>query len=122
MTGFMNSNVDEFLAHAGVKGMKWGKRKAVESAPLSGKKLAKAQKKYDKKVKKNWVKTYNETAAYANDVLIPKINKKYAGVDFSNLNDPKIKKTYDKYVNEYDSMFNKAYDKKVSELFGERPS
>lgn len=126
---------EDFIEHYGVPGMKWGVRKSRQElrgygtssnqsrrARKSEKKVAKAQKRYDRKLKKNWASAYNSAADYANQELIPKINKKYEKYDFSDLNTPSKKRAYDRYINEYTDSFNKRYDEIVIEMFGKRPS
>ena len=101
------------LMHYGKKGMRWGQRRAVKK---QAKTLKKNQDAWDDNVKKNWHNAYNAAADHANKVLIPQINKKYKGV---NLLDPKNNAKYEK---EYEAMFDKVYQQKFSDLFGDRPS
>ena len=54
----------------------------------------------------------------ANEKLIPKINKKYEGVNF---NDPKNSAIEAKYDKECNTEFNKLYAKHFVDTFGERP-
>lgn len=131
------------LYHFGVKGMKWGVRRNRSTTTSNGKtgsrqsfkekrivkkeekqkakNLKKAQKDWDKNYEKNYVKAYNNAADIANKKLIPEINKKYANVDFSNLNDPKVKAVYEKYINEYEEQFNSVFQKQYDEIVGKRP-
>lgn len=90
------TDVADFIKHHGVKGMKWGQRRAV-------KKLAKADKKWEKKQLSfnTVVKVYNGAAAKANADL-PKINKKYEGKNL--ISDNKARERYDQ---ELVSNFNK---------------
>lgn len=134
----MKQPSDSFLAHYGVLGMKWGKRSGnanvnggsvkKKAAQLTkdqiakDKKLAKDQKAYDKNVNANWWKAHNEAAAYANDVLIPQINKKYEKFDFTKSDiDPKIKAVEDKYFKEYDEGWEKVMNTTMDQMFGKRP-
>lgn len=108
---------DHSFTHYGVKGMRWGVRKQPEQkvAYSTDRTVRKAQKKYDRNLKRNWHKAYNKAADYANKVLIPEINKKYSSADLKN------EATYKKYVNEYYKKFDKVYQQEVKNMFGERP-
>ncbi len=100
------------LWHYGVKGMRWGIRRTPEQLGhrREQKRLRKAQRAYDKKTKKNWHKAYNKAAEYANQVIIPKLNKKWEG----RYDDPG-------YQKEYEKEFGKAYTQEWLKMFGERP-
>lgn len=127
------------LYHYGVKGMKWGIRKDHPKQQITKKpnkkvtimnkrqqkkqekELVKKQKEWDDNVNKNWNKAYNRAADYSEKHIIPKINKKYENYDFSNLNDPKVKKIHDQYVKEYEKEFDAVFNNTLLDMFGERP-
>ena len=66
---------DEFLEHFGVKGMKWGVRRAEKRTARSDRKFAKAGAS-----NRVWLKTYNQAASRMNSEHIERIN-----------NDPRFK-------------------------------
>ena len=110
------------LMHFGIKGMRWGVRRYQNkdgSLTPAGKK--KYQKKWDKNYRKNYVLVYNKTADYANTKLIPELNKKYKNYNFSNLNDPKVKRIYDNYVDEYYTKLQDFFDTSMRDIIGYRP-
>ncbi|ALY08694.1 hypothetical protein FDH65_gp07 [Arthrobacter phage Circum] len=93
-----NSKVDEVLAHYGVVGMKWGRRKATdESSGTSrkeAKKIAKADAKWERKSSQSYMKVYNQAADRMNNGGIEKFNNnsKYKDKDLSK--DRKLEKEY----------------------------
>jgi hypothetical protein len=103
---------EEFLAHHGVKGMKWGVTKAdgsrVEVSKKDYKWIKKATRKYP-------MDAYNRAASKMNDGEIDRINGKreYQNVDML---DPKNKRVADKYYNEYSTAMTKALNDSVKEL------
>ena len=104
------------LIHHGVKGMKWGvRRKQDELDRLAGRayKIETLEN-----GDKNWHLAYNKAVNEANEKLIPKLNKKYEGVNF---NDPKNAAIEAKYDKEGNTEFNKLYAKHFVDTFGERP-
>ena len=110
------------LIHFGIKGMRWGVRRYQNkdgSLTPAGKK--KYQKKWDKNYRKNYVSVYNKTADYANEKLIPEMNKKYKNYNFSDLNDPKVKRIYDNYVNEYQTKLQDFFNTSMRDIIGDRP-
>lgn len=82
---------------------------------MSARQLKKKQKAYDKNVRKNWYKAYNNAANIANTKLIPEINSKYSPEDL------KDKKILEKYHAEYQRRFNEIYQMEFDKMFGARP-
>ena len=122
--------MNDELIHYGIKGMRWGVRKSrVSSTGTKSntrdkkeiKAIKKEQKKWDKNVRKNGYKAYNKTIQEVNDTLIPKLNKKYEKYDFSKLDDPSIRKVYDRYIEEHDREFESIMNKNYTDMFGKRP-
>lgn len=96
-----------------IKEYKDNKQKAI-----ADKKLKKKQEKWDKKYQKNFVKVYNKTADYANEYLLPKLNKKYEKVDFTL---KKNAKKYEQYIKEEQQNFAKLFKSNMRDLIGDRP-
>lgn len=112
---------DEYLAHYGVKGMRWGKRKA-RKAYRSGK-ISKDQYKSAKKDLKKQGReyklakrlpgmvAYNKAAEYINAEL-PSLNKRYEGVNLTNTKS----KAYERYIKEYQEIDRRAAKKATREV------
>ena len=112
--------------------MKWGVRKAPEVSGggkrqgriakfISNRRRAKAEKaaarllkasqdKWDENFNKNWINAYNNAADYANNILIPKLDKKYGGIFVGS----DVEKHYER-------AFNKFLTKEYDRMFGKRP-
>lgn len=108
MSYYLTSNGE--LYHYGVKGQKWGVRRAQ-------KKAAKAKKKWDKKVKNDWYQAYNKAANKDNSTL-KEFNAKYKNVNF---NDKSKAKYNRKYIEDYCKRWNDTYIKELDSMFGKSP-
>ena len=129
-------NYNDELYHHGIKGMKWGVRrtqaqlghdtgeanskKSKRQLKAEVKQLKKDQKEWDKNFNKNWTKAYNK-AADESTKIADQVNKKYEKFDFSDLSDPKVKKAYDQYIEEYMSQWEDLLQRNYDEMFGKRP-
>lgn len=105
-----------FLEHAGVKGMKWGHRKAEKKEAKS---LLKSQKKWDKDIKKNDTKLVSKTnSRFETSAANTALNKKYSTLDFD---DPKQHQKVIDYLNESVKLWDRTYDEVLIETYGYRP-
>lgn len=77
---------DEYLAHFGVLGMKWGRRKAKSSSGGSSRKRSKA-----KKVKKSTLN--DEISKMSNDELKAAIARKQLEQQYAAISAPKLSRT-----------------------------
>lgn len=97
---------DDYLAHFGVKGMKWGVRNAVKTSGLD-RKSRRQEMKYAKRMGSidSQISVYNSAVDKLNGD-IDALNKKYKGKHV-NMDSPNRNKTTDAYVKEYETMFKK---------------
>ena len=109
-------DIEAFFKHAGVKGMKWGKRKADGSY----KNLQKAQKKYDKALnsRSNQIDAYNKAARFMNNGFLDKLNTKYKTLDMEKNPNSKAAKSY---IKEFDDKWDQVYTTALTENIGARP-
>lgn len=105
------ADVDDYLElkHAGVKGMRWGKRKPenlVGNKPTLSRKAVRQDKKWAKGHSKAAFEAYDAVASKMNNGGIQKFNNqaKYKNVDFS---DKKNAKAFKSYLDDYSKFFTK---------------
>lgn len=110
------TTVDEFLEHHGVKGMKWGVRRQEKKA---AKKVAKADKKWEKGLNKQYFEVYNQMADRMNSTEINRINNKpkYKGKDLS-----KPSKLQKDYYDEYAKTTTKVLNELATSVIGTNAS
>ena len=108
----MEQKTIDFLEHFGVKGMKWGVRRAERQA-------ARADKKWQKNIYSTAgaVAVHNATATRVNAAL-PAFNKKYRDTDPFDMSSPKTQK----YHQDYSDLVVKATSEAVREVHGSSPS
>lgn len=112
----MTRTADDILVHHGVKGMKWGVRRAE-------KKAAKADKKWEKSIysTKGAVAVHNETAKRVN-ARLDVLNSKPEFATSRPLDQPDGHPTKKAYIDEYLSLVNKSYGEAVTAVHGTSPS
>lgn len=115
----MNDRMDAFLEHHGVKGMKWGVRndKGHEGEQATTKKIAKEDKKFEKKnvgSLSSYFKVYNAASERMNNVEIARINSipKFKGKDFTK-DSPLRQAYYKEYSNTMTRILNEESDSRI---------
>lgn len=108
-------DVDEFLAHHGVKGMKWGVRKDAghEGERAKTKKIEKLDRKFTKEANSfsNSIRLHNRAAELSNKNDVVRINNdpKYKNMDFSR-DTPLRQKYYKEHQDAFVTNLKKAAD------------
>lgn len=143
----MSDEVDKFLEHYGVPGMKWGVRRATNAqkgadrsraayekrpnkitksiADADQKHADKLWKKQDKKWEKRVYSTkgaialHNKTADHMNNTELPKLNNnpKYKGKNL--WEDPELEASY---LRDYEKAVDRAYNRAIPQVHGTSPS
>lgn len=112
--------VESILSHYGVKGMKWGVRRAEKKAARAQKKLDKSDARYEKAAGdlRTKINIHNRAAELANSLDIDRINNKpeYKDVDFTKLKDD------DPLLLKYETEHHSAYMARVRQAAAEVPT
>lgn len=103
---------DRYLAHHGIRGMKWGVRRYQNE---DGTFTDAGKKHYQKKIRNNWIKAHNGAAASFNR-KIDEINSKYDSKEFEDNFGSKIGQ---KYVREVDNLWKTSYKSSLRQMYGD---
>lgn len=114
----MRSVYDDYLAHFGIFGQKWGVRRFQnEDGTLTEEGRKRYGKELEQDLNKNWVNAYNEAANKFN-VRINDVNAKYKE---ANLNNPNPGEIELKYVKEAGKLWKSLYEESADKYFGNNP-
>lgn len=111
----VQAELDRFLAHHGVKGMKWGVRRAEKKA---AKAADKADAKWVKDVAKSWVGVYNG-AADSNNAVLKRLNN---DPRFKNQDFRKPSALRSQYYEEMRQAFEKNYNDSAAKVLPKNPT
>lgn len=110
----------EYLAHFGIKGQKWGQRRFQnEDGTLTEEGRRRYTKDLNKRVRRDWHKAHNEAANKFNKDII-EINKKYEGRAHHVFEGKPDQDDFD-YVRDVDAAWKKRYSEAASRRFGDNP-
>lgn len=124
---------EEFLAHYGVKGMRWGVRRSeAQLAEARGQKThKKAQKQAKRELKEDlkWaskaastkgkVKAYNAMAKRMNEGALDEVNKKWEGKAPLFSDDPAVRRAY---TDEVSKRASQVIQEEAKKIFGDSPN
>lgn len=114
----MTFEYQNYLAHFGIKGQKWGIRRFQnEDGTLTEAGRIRYQKQLDRDIKKKWWKVNNNVAERSAGEFA-KINDKYKNVDTSD-NNPKMKLAYLKEMADVDD---RLYREEAAKFFKDNPA
>lgn len=131
-----------YLAHHGIKGVKWGvrrtpeqlghrvvssmqRRREAKAVEKKKRQTEKATKAFEENYARNWTKSYNKAADRQN-IAIQKADEKYKDYDFRKIHDGtadrETKKAWNRYCSELGASWTKNYNRTLLEDFGEHPT
>lgn len=114
----MGNEVDAFLNHHGVKGMRWGQRRTIKMGggkDVPSRKVKRADKKFEKKATDvgTFIKVHNAGAEHYNKVELKRINNK---AEYKNADFRRASPLRDKYYAEHQKAFLDSVEKAAQAL------